>query len=147
MRYDNDIRVVTASELEPREAHGQRQADSEGVIVGQGTGPKGAYEVEHDDGSRAFYYPDEIQVLTVNRVIANNVKLRADLAEALKDRDQAIHLLMPYALQFACSKAGVSEIDQFTECGECHNCKARAFVTPIVKWVKKGWRHPGIPFK
>jgi hypothetical protein len=69
--------------------------------------------------------------------------LTAALREVTAERDEAISLLMPYALQFACINRPVV-IDSNDRCNECNNCKSYEFVFPIIKWVKKGWRNPKV---
>lgn len=60
------------------------------------------------------------------------------LLEALQDRDALLGALGPYALQMACS-AHPEAIDS-DGCGKCHNCRARALYSPIIKWIRKGYR-------
>lgn len=60
------------------------------------------------------------------------------LLEALQDRDDLLGALGPYALQMACSSRP-NTLDQ-EDCGKCHNCRARALYSPIIKWIRKGYR-------
>lgn len=66
------------------------------------------------------------------------------LLEALQDRDDLLGALGPYALQMACTNRP-NVVDQ-TDCGECHNCRARALYSPIIKWIKKGYRRRTAPW-
>lgn len=60
------------------------------------------------------------------------------LLEALQDRDALLGALGPYALQVACT-AHPDAVD-YEGCGKCHNCRARALYSPIIKWIRKGYR-------
>lgn len=65
------------------------------------------------------------------------------LLEALQDRDALLGALGPYALQMACS-TDPDAIDS-DGCGKCHNCRSRALYSPIIKWIKKGYRRAAPP--
>lgn len=78
-----------------------------------------------------------------NNPFAAPQEAQGKLLEALQDRDALLGALGPYALQMACS-TNPDAVD-YEDCGKCHNCRSRALYSPIIKWIKKGYRRAAPP--
>ncbi len=64
-------------------------------------------------------------------------------AELIRDRNELLDALAPLALALAClkTKGRFSFLTGATEdCGDCAVCKARKVMSPLVKWIRKGWK-------